>query len=72
MRQGVRVYVFVRARVCVYVYVYVFVRALVCMRQGVRACAFVHACTAGYLSFGPIGKNIMLFVTSACARRPGL
>ncbi len=25
----------------------------------------------GYPRFGPIGKNIMLFVTSACARRTG-
>ena len=27
--------------------------------------------TVGYLSFGPIENNIMCFVTSACARRPG-
>ncbi len=27
--------------------------------------------TVGYLSFGPIETNIMFFVTSACARRPG-
>ena len=31
-----------------------------------------HPCFAvGYLSFGPIEKNIMLSVTSACARRTG-
>ena len=33
--------------------------------------AFSYKGTAVYLRFGPIGKNRMFFVTSACARRPG-
>ena len=40
--------------------------------QGVTAAVLsrIHCCTTvGYLSFGPIEK--MVFVTSACARRPG-
>ncbi len=40
--------------------------------KGGVLCDVLCSCsTAGYLSFGPIENKIMVFVTSACARRTG-